>query len=142
MIASGIFFVNASMEKSIRLKEFESSLSDEQKKIMIDIVNERIKIMIFGVCVGLLASFGVYMLTKPKNFNGAMFLISGVTLLTSYFWYILFPKKKYMIETLNSSEQIKLWNEVYKVMQNRFHYGLLFGMIMYLAYNYWKRTNF
>ena len=47
---------------------------------------------------------------------------------TSYFYYILSPKSKYMVSYLEGKDQIKQWLKIYKQMQFNYHIGFLLGM--------------
>ena len=63
-------------------------------------------------------------------------IIGAITLVVNYFYYILSPKSSYMIEHLKDIEQNKAWLKIYRMMQIKYHIGLIFGIIavMFFAY--------
>ena len=56
-------------------------------------------------------------------------IIITITLVTNYLFYILYPKKDYMILHLKNKEQIEEWLDIYKYMQFRYHLGFVLGIV-------------
>ena len=55
--------------------------------------------------------------------------VGAVTFLTQYFYYILSPKSKWMIESNLNEDQTKAWLKIYKTNQWNYHFGLVLGII-------------
>ena len=45
------------------------------------------------------------------------------------FYYILMPKKDYMLKYLKDKEDIENWWKVYRVMQYHYHLGFVLGLL-------------
>ena len=52
------------------------------------------------------------------------------------FVYILSPKTTYMIEHLNSKQQIDAWLNIYRTMQVKYHTGLVLGIVAAMLFAY------
>ena len=64
---------------------------------------------------------------------GCLRILVSIIMATSYFFYILSPKSKYMISYLKSGEQVEQWLKIYKQMQFNYHIGFLLGMSAIIA---------
>lgn len=124
-------FIIFSCNKKFK-NDFKNSLSNEQKKLYLDIINERKWIYYSGYILGLFLSIlvvtffkNIFKLTKISN----ICIIVTITFVTNYLFYILYPKKDYMILHLKNEEQIKDWLNIYKYMQFRYHLGFVIGII-------------
>jgi hypothetical protein len=113
-------------------REFNQSLSPDQKYIYGKITNERF--MIFLKSMILSSVIGFFTIMTFKNDNS---ILNGCNLATLsigslYILYNIFPKSDYMLNHLNSSKQNKLWLRTYKEMKMRSHLGMVLGVIGYL----------
>ena len=61
-------------------------------------------------------------------------LVVSITFLTQYFYYILSPKKYWMLETDMTLSQQKAWLHIYKINQWQYHFGLLLGILQWSFY--------
>ena len=61
--------------------------------------------------------------------------------LTQYLVYSLHPKKNWMLNHLKSREQNKAWLGMYTHMKNRWHSGLVMGLISYALFTYYIQVN-
>jgi len=52
-----------------------------------------------------------------------------VAFITNYFYYVLTPKKKWMLESVTTPEQTKAWLEMYRSMQIYYHGSLVVGLV-------------
>ena len=114
-------------------KEFNKSLSHTQTKIYKKIISERRRIYLYGYSLGLVLSFlAIYPSMKYLKNSTLSIICLALTISTivTYFFYILHPKSKYMIEILKNNKQIKNWLKVYKSMQFKFHLSYLLGIII------------
>ena len=118
--------------------EFTASLDTEQLRQFENIKAERwnifIKSTIASIITGLVVLY-VYLNSDAPKMNtyaiGCLFM--GVALFVQYFWYILTPKNKWMIEILDKQNQRSEWVDVYREYQKTFHLGLLIGAVGYYA---------
>ena len=90
------------------------------------IICERRRIYYTGHLVGLFVSI-IAIFNEKNNLNRAC-MSGAITMIISYLFYILHPKSDYIILHLNNEKKRKLWLDIYKQMQKRYHYGLLFGI--------------
>jgi len=107
------------------------SLDNKQKYLYLSIVEERKKLAMWGLMLGLLLAFFYLFFMKNKInifMNGCAF--AGIVLLTQYLFYMLYPKTDYMVLHLKQ-EQMEGWLNVYKQMQYRYHMGMLLGVVGY-----------
>ena len=81
-----------------------------------------------GVVLSLCAIFLIPTLKKAKKMV-RFFTAIAITFSVNYFYYILYPKDKYMIEILDTKEENKAWLQIYKTMQFRYHMGFLLGLV-------------
>jgi len=119
--------------------DFKNSLNDDQKNIYIGIIDERRKIYLKGYILGIILSVVIVLLNKfllKNKIPNILCWVLVISSITSYFFYILSPKSKYMLEVLNNNTQIKNWLKVYKSMQTRFHFSYLLGVIATVILNY------
>lgn len=126
------------MDKYGAVKEYQSSLDDTQKKVYQKIVNERKNLAIqgYGLGLGLSVGFlvGRHFLTKnKKSFLNAS--ISGLcmtvatTFVVQYFYYMLMPKKDWMLHYLNTEQQKEQWMKVYRAYSWNYHLSIALGLV-------------
>ena len=111
-------------------QKYHATLDPTQKEALEKITKERLNLYIQGtlvglVLVGLLAFFGGKKISPLEN--GCTFV--AIALLTQYFYYILMPKKDWMLRHLKTREQNERWLSVYRHMSVRWHMGLLLGLL-------------
>ena len=114
-------------------KRFESLLTEEQKKINREIKEERARIYLQGLALGLVFTLVVFMMAKGKvvGMLARMCLFLFVGLGTASMYYSLMPKSKWMLDHLTTPEQSSAWLDIYQEMKSRHYRGLLFGMVGY-----------
>jgi uncharacterized protein YacL len=132
-IIAMIVFEN-SIHKDNVIKNYKKQLPSNLENLYNEISDERLKISYQGYGLGLIISLVIilynYNLKQNKltTLNMVCIVIS-VSFLTNYFYYILTPKSKHMLEYINSPEQTKAWLAMYKRMQFYYHFGLVLGII-------------
>ena len=62
--------------------------------------------------------------------------VGAVTFVTNYLFYILYPKAHYMLLHHNDKKQIEVWLKIYKIMQFKFHFGFILGIIAVMIFCY------
>lgn len=131
-----MIYMMFSIDKNEIKNNFINKLDDNQKNIYKNIVEERRNIYFMGYGIGFIISlFLIYFKSYFNikiNKNSVICFILGITFLTTYFFYILYPKSNYMILHLKNENQIKEWLKVYKTMQWNYHFGLVLGLISIL----------
>lgn len=141
--AVAFLFIGASVLTMITCKtcspfiEYERSLDEEQHAVYKQVVNERQKIYLHGLCLGALLAFGyLYFTGQSMNplTNSCIFV--AIALFTQYCYYMLYPKSEYMVTLMRNKDQLQKWQNVYKHMQYRYHVGMVLGVVGYFLLSY------
>lgn len=132
-IIANIYMMYASTQNNI-IAKYEKQLKPEQKAIYRKIVKERTTNYYTGFAIGLalaavIIMYNRYVVTTPFSTMPLVCIVVSVSFLTNYFYYILAPKKNWMLDHLSNPEDIKAWSEMYKGMQKYYHGGLVLGLI-------------
>lgn len=133
----GMFYKILFTNKSTILKKFNDLLSNEQKIIYQEIIDKRRNIYLQGYGLGfLLALAYIYLVNRSFKMNktASICLIGSIMFVTNYFYYILHPKGKFMLDYLTDPQQIKEWVVVYKQMQWDYHFGMLLGLLAVMMF--------
>jgi len=118
------------MMKCNECDKLNQSLDDNQRRIYLSIVSERKNLALQGLLLGLLLStLYLYFTGRSINplVNGCIY--AGLTLSITYLYYLLSPKKTYMVEHLSSQEQLNLYAASNRTMQWRGIVGTLLGFL-------------
>ena len=118
------------------MRELKSKLTVEQQKKLYRIKKERTEIYLRGYGYGLILSalvLGWRMMSPSgkKSVTSTMMFCAtaAITFTVNYFYYILSPKKEWMVTSLHSEEQKVAWLKVYRYMQINYHVGFVFGIL-------------
>jgi hypothetical protein len=116
------------------VQQYRKNLPTRLQQLYDKIADERMKISLQGYALGFLLSLGIilynYYQVKSKLNNVSIICITvTVTFVTNYFYYILSPKKVWMLEQMNGKEQVNAWLQMYREMQLSYHTGLALGII-------------
>ncbi len=123
-------FVMFNTEKNPIMKEYIKGLNVQQKIKYIEITKERRNLYLCGFTLGfIIALILLYFFNKKLNRWGSICMVAAVTFTFSYFYYILMPKKDYMLHYLKDKEDIENWWKVYRVMQYHYHLGFVLGLL-------------
>ena len=130
----GFLYIFLGTKKKLLEHSFVQTLTEEQKIIYVEIVNERLKYAIQGKILGiLLACIYLYLSYKLDTPKGTVVCMSVVILvITQLLFYKLMPKSKWMLNHIDKKEQIDAWLEIYKYMANRAHIGFTVGIISFI----------
>jgi hypothetical protein len=128
-----VYFMNATTSSKIMI-EYQSQLPIELQKTYKEIISERSRIYYYGYLLGFLLSIIIILyntqIKKNKLSTFAMVsIVICVSFITNYFYYMLSPKTKWMLDIIKTPEQTKAWLKMYQGMQKYFHLGLVFGII-------------
>jgi len=116
------------------VKEYKKKLPPELKTLYEKIVQERTAISYRGYALGILISwFIIYYNIKFKhrklNNLSLVCIVTATAFFTNYFYYILSPKKYWMLEKIDCQELANHWLKMYREMQFNYHMGLVFGIL-------------
>jgi len=121
--------------------EYENQLPNDLKHVYKSIVNERVQIYYTGYFLGFILSvlfilYNVYLKREKYTTVSLICIIITISFITNYFFYVLSPKKNWMLDHIKDPEQTKAWIKMYKGMQTTYHTGLVLGLISmgFLAY--------
>lgn len=124
------------MDKTPQVKKYTGSLDESQKKMYENIVEERKKLAMQGYALGLALSLGFLLGRKffIKSNRSSLIITNvcfavAITSVVQYFYYILMPKKDWMLNHLSSDEQKKSWLNVYRIYSWNYHLSMLAGII-------------
>jgi hypothetical protein len=107
-------------------------LTEKEQNDYQEIIIMRRNIYFQGLAIGIVIALGAVFLISPLRKAKKMvrlFTAIAITFSVNYFYYILYPKDKYMIEILDTREENKAWLQIYKTMQFRYHMGFLLGLV-------------
>ena len=96
--------------------DFIKTLSHEQKIKYKDIIQERLKIYIFGMILGLFLGFMYIYIYNEDKFKVCKFVV--IVMVTKLTFYYFYPKSDFMLYHLNEKEQFKAWIDVYRNYKN------------------------
>ena len=126
--------MNYSISKSQTILKYKSQLPENLQKIYEQITNERKTIYYQGYILGFILSIfiilvNIYSEHKMLSTMSMICLILAISFITNYFYYILSPKKNWMLNYIKTPDQTKAWLQMYRKMQVYYHTGLVFGII-------------
>ena len=128
-----IYFYNLT-DKSDVVKNYKSSLSSDLQKRYEKITNERANISYQGYILGVIISLGIIfynlkMKGSKMNTSALVCTVVATAFVTNYFYYMLSPKSDWILNHMNTKEEIKAWLLMYREMQFHYHMGLVLGII-------------
>ena len=128
-----IYFYNMT-DKSTIVKHYKEKLPFDLQKRYEKIAKERMKIGYYGYVIGFVISlfiifYNLQIKGVKMNTFSLVCTVMATCFLTNYFYYILSPKSDWMLNHMNSQEQVKAWLQMYKEMSYNYHAGLALGII-------------
>ena len=126
-ILGHIFILILKISGSKESKDLQQKLNDEQKKIYDEIKKERRNHYTYGLLIGLIISIMFYLYNKKQM----LCVYIGIMTFIANHFYLLMPKKNWMIEHLTEKEDIIAWNKVYRKMRYLTSYSDLIGFIFF-----------
>ena len=130
----GMIYMNYSVANSQITVKYRSQLPENLQKIYQQITNERTKIYYQGYGLGFIFSLfiilgNVYFDHKMLSTTAMVCLVLATSFITNYFYYILSPKKNWMLNYITTPAQTHAWLQMYRGMQVYYHTGLVLGII-------------
>jgi hypothetical protein len=128
-----IYFYNMTNKSKI-VKAYKEKMPPDLQKRYETISNERMRISYQGYILGFILSLFVifynYKFKGSKLSNTSLVCtVIAVSFITNYFYYMLSPKSDWMLNHMNSQDQVKGWLLMYREMQFNYHAGLALGII-------------
>ena len=128
-----IYFYNMT-DKSKIVKMYKEHLPSDLQKRYDKIAKERMIISYYGYGLGLLLSlliifYNLRLKHVKMNTTALVCTVVATCFLTNYFYYMLSPKSDWMLNHVNSPEQVKAWLQMYREMSYNYHAGLALGII-------------
>jgi len=134
VVVVGMFFMTKWMSVNDTAKNYEKQLPESLKKTYSEIVQDRTQIFYTGYMLGILFAlvlifYNVRIRKNRMKWPSMVCLTVAVAFITNYFYYVLTPKKKWMLDSITTPEQTKAWLQMYKRMQMYYHGSLVIGLI-------------
>jgi len=114
--------------KPVLQSNLMKELTKKEQNYYKTIINHRRNIYFQGLFFGLLLSLIFIFYNKLKDKTVILFCSLSITFVVNYFYYILYPKKTYLLSILNTKKENQAWLEIYRSMQFRYHFGFLLGL--------------
>ena len=113
---------------------YKSKLPSDLQVLYDKIAYERQMISYKGYILGFIISlfiifYNLNVKSGKLNNTSIVCIVVATSFLTNYFFYMLHPKSKWMLNYLNDKEQVKAWLQMYRTMQFNYHLGLVLGII-------------
>lgn len=130
----GMIYMNYMVANSQIIVKYKKQLPNDLQNIYENIVKERTIIYYQGFALGFAISLAIIILNITTNHKmlstmSMVCLVLATSFITNYFYYILSPKKNWMLDYIKTPEQTKAWLHMYRGMQTYYHSGLALGII-------------
>ena len=114
--------------------DFLLTLNVDQKKKYKDIIQERFKIYIFGMILGLVLGFLYVYIYNEDRFKVCKFV--SIVLVTKLTFYYFYPKSDFMLYHLTEKNQVSAWTDVYRNYKNAWRNSLILATISYILLSF------
>lgn len=114
--------------------DFMLTLNVDQKTKYKDIIQERFKIYIFGMILGLVLGFLYVYIYNEDRFKVCKFV--SIVLVTKLTFYYFYPKSDFMLYHLTETEQVSAWTDVYRNYKNAWRNSLIIATISYILLSF------
>jgi hypothetical protein len=127
----GTLFTMVNVDNCSGKKKLNEMLNSHQQEKIEEIIKERMTLYWHGTLLGIVIAIVMLTFNTVNNNVQRGCYFSLIILVVQYLFYMLSPKKDLMVTHLTSREQIKVWADVYRDMQWKYHLGLATGVIGY-----------
>ena len=129
-----MFYMTHLTSKNEVIEKYRKSLPTSLVQTYDYITRERTVIYYTGYALGLILAIIIitYNTVVRKEKVTSLSLVCtivGFAFIVNYFYYILTPKSKWMLNEIRTPEETKAWLEMYKNMSFYYHSGLLLGLV-------------
>jgi hypothetical protein len=114
--------------------DFLLTLNESQKMKYKDIIQERFKIYIFGMILGLVLGFLYIYIYIEDRFKVCKFV--AIVLVTKLTFYYFYPKSDFMLYHLTEKNQVSAWTDVYRNYKNAWRNSLILATISYILLSF------
>jgi uncharacterized protein YacL len=114
--------------------DFLLTLNESQKMKYKDIIQERFKIYIFGMILGLVLGFLYVYIYNEDRFKVCKFV--AIVLVTKLTFYYFYPKSDFMLYHLTEKNQVSAWTDVYRNYKNAWRNSLILATISYILLSF------
>jgi len=119
-----IYFYNKT-DKS----DYKEKLSPDLQKRYDKIARERMLISVQGYVAGVILSLFIIFYKGIKNPYSSGCTVMATCFLTNYLYYMLHPKSDWVLNHVETQEEVKAWLQMYREMQFNYHAGLALGIV-------------
>lgn len=128
LVSIGLFSASFACSTSSDPERLQDVLTDKQYDLYEKIIMERTILYLYGLLLGIVVSSIVSSYLVFDNvFHDVAFFV-GVAWAVAVFYYLIVPKKNYILPHLNES-QARVWHDVYVSMKHNYLMGGLLGML-------------
>ena len=129
-----MFYMTHLTSKNEVIEKYRKSLPTSLVQTYDSITRERTIIYYTGYVLGLVLAIIIItyntVIRKEKVTSLSLVCtIVGFAFIVNYFYYILTPKSKWMLNEIRTPAETKAWLEMYKSMSFYYHSGLLLGLV-------------
>jgi hypothetical protein len=129
-----MFYMTHLTSKSEVIEKYRKSLPTSLVQTYDSITRERTIIYYTGYALGLVLAiititYNTVIRKEKVTSLSLVCTIVGLAFVVNYFYYILTPKSKWMLNEIRTPEETKAWLEMYKTMSFYYHSGLLLGLV-------------
>ena len=123
--------------RNIESQEFVRTLDKKQLDIYKSIVEFRFNLWLQGLVLGLIIAVIICLyISSYFNNYGCALLFTAILLFVNYMFYSMYPKPAWMLDYTKNLKQVKEWLDVYQFMKNRYHLGILCGIVAFFLLSY------
>ena len=127
--------------KNKTIQNYRDSLPISLINTYDEIVLERTKIYYTGYGLGLCLAvviilYNNYILKERLTPSNLVCIVIASSFLVNYFYYILTPKTKWMLDVITEPNDVKAWLEMYRNMNLYYHSGLGLGLVAVGVFGY------
>jgi len=132
-VISMIFMTNA-MSTSQTIQIYQKQLPQDLQQLYQQIREERTQIFYTGYIIGfilavIIIAYNTQIKKTRMSWPSMVCLTVTVAFITNYFYYVLTPKTKWMLDHIENPDQTKAWLQMYKSMQTYYHGSIVCGII-------------
>lgn len=130
----GMVYFYYMTDKTQIAQKYQATLSKENLAIFKKISQERMKLSYEGYALGvflsiLLIFYNIKFTNHKLRATTMVCMVVATAFVTNYFYYVLAPKRDWMLSHLKTPQEAAAWLEMYKSFQFNYHLGLALGIV-------------
>ena len=124
--------------------KYLKDMSDKKLEKYKQVIRERMKIYAYANLISTM--FVIVLILNDKSSDNKLrnvWMYTSIFFLSEYFIYTLWPKKNWVLQSVNNKEDVMDWLNKYRYMKRNWHIGLLLGIlsVSVFTYNYFDTDN-